>query len=321
MECMLRLAGTRVWHPFASWLVLCGTAATSFAQSGSMGELGARLAPAYAQMQNLTLVPDLSTAHYRVDDGSGRMHVDVTRLGYETPVADLGQGSALLARLTAGHLRMTTDLPVAVSGPGNVATQWSAYGISGGVAGRFELGHGVTVVPALDAGLTRLANQSDYSGSGVLLQPFLDGPIFNWNSDAWVLTPHLGIDWVPDTPGRRIAVHAHTAWSRVATYGESDRARRFTETAGVYSVRAEHAMPTTLRLFERQVEWALFGGHSGFLGPGRSTLGFSSVAEVGIGLQVPLSSKSEASKRLRVGFSYLFGTHVRGWTVSMGLPY
>lgn len=291
------------------------------AQTADLADLNARLAPAYAQMLNLTLVPDLSTAHYRVDSDGQRLALDMTRFGREIPVAPLGDNAELLARVTAGYLRMTTSFPVSNPSAGNVATRWMAYGFSGGLAVRFDVREGLAIVPALDAGLTRLSNRTGYTGGAVVSQPFLDGQIFNWDSDAWIVTPHLGIDWVPALPGRRVTLHAHTAWSRIATYGESGGGKHFSEAAGVYSLRADHAMPTNLTLFDRQVEWAIFGGHSGFLGPRRSMLGFSSVAELGIGMQAPLAAGSDASKRLRIGISYLFGAHVRGWTANLGLSY
>lgn len=293
----------------------------AWAQSADLAELNARLAPAYAQMLTLTLLPDLSTAHYRVNDAGQRIDLDMTRLGAESVLGTVGDHAQLLGRFTGGYLRMTTSLPVSVPGTGNVSTRWTAYGLSGGLAVKFDIGHGVTLVPAFDAGVTRLSNRTGYSGAAVAFQPLFDGTVFNWDSDAWIVTPHLGIDWVPDIPGRRITVHAHTAWSRIETYGESDPARSFRENSAVYSLRADHALPTTMTLFDRQIEWALYGGYSGFMGPRRSILGFSTVSEVGIGMQAPLAAGSDASKRLRIGVSYLFGQNVHGWTVSVGLSY
>lgn len=300
--------------------------AVVLAQSASVTDVGVRLAPAYAQMLNLTLVPDISTARYTVDDGRNAMVVDVTRFPVAFKLKPLGDNADLYARATGGRLEARATFPVTFFGPGGattggVATRWTAYGLSAGLGAKVRLGQGFTVEPALDVGVTRLVNGADYSGSGVLLQPVFDGTLFNWGADAWVATPQLGFAWKSDTPGRDLQVQGHVAWSRIASYGESVPAHRFNESAGVWSLRGAYSVPTRWRALDRPLEGVVYGGYSGFFGPHRSALGFSSVSEIGLGVQAPLATSSEQSRRLRVGASYLFGPHLRGWAVSFGMNY
>jgi hypothetical protein len=89
----------------------------------------------------------------------------------------------------------------------------------------------------------------------------------------------------------------------------------------VYSIRAEYAAPTRMQLLERSLDWVAYGGYAGFFGDNRDALGFTSVAEVGGGMEAPLSASGKNSNRVRLGASYLFGPNVKGWTISLGLRY
>lgn len=297
------------------------TATAVRAQSTAVTDFGIRLAPAYAQMLNLTIVPDLSTARYTVGGSGSDLRIDVTRLGHEAHWRSIGDETDLYARVTGGYVRFKSTLEATVPSPGAVATRWTAYGLTGGLAAKRALGHGVTVMAGLDAGAMRLMNDADYTGGATVLRPTFDGPIFNWGIDAWVLTPQVALGWDPEVSGRTINLQGHLAWSRIATYGESRPEHRFTEGAGVWSIRAEHAAPTGSTVLDRPLDWIVFGRHSGFFGPDRGVLGFSSVSEAGIGLQVPIKASSDASQRIRLGASYLFGPNVRGWAATLGMGF
>lgn len=74
-----------------------------------------------------------------------------------------------------------------------------------------------------------------------------------------------------------------------------------------------------MKLAEHPLDGMLFGGDAGFFGPNRDALGFKSVAELGAGVEVPLATGANASSRVRLGASYLFGPRVEGWSVTLGL--
>jgi hypothetical protein len=104
-----------------------------------------------------------------------------------------------------------------------------------------------------------------------------------------------------------------------SSFGESDPIQEFAESVGVYSIRLEHTAPSGMRLLERPLDWLLYGGYASFFGANRDVLGFSSVGEVGGGVEFPLWSKEEDSKRVRLGGGYLIGPNVTGWAVMLGL--
>lgn len=281
---------------------------------------GSRLGSGYAQVLNVAATPDLTAAHYDVQSGSG-LRIDVVRLPYESRWRALSSVADLYWRVVGSYLQMGHDFGAGsqVSGPGNIASTWSAYSATGGLLAKIRLGQGFTLMPAVDVGLARLNNRAGYEGAAVALRPALDGLLFNWHTNAWVVTPNLGLEWTVEEGGRKVTVTGHVGWSRITSFGESDPVQSFAESAGVYSMRIEHTAPSGLSAFHRRLEWVLYGGYSGFYGPNRNALGFTSVGEIGGGIEAPLRTDEEDSKRVRMAGSYLLGSHVTGWTISVGL--
>jgi hypothetical protein len=177
------------------------------------------------------------------------------------------------------------------------------------------------VEPAFDVSLARLLNDASYHGSAAPLQPLLDGPLLNWHTSAWLATPNLGLGWSHTYAGNRtVSVRGHVAWTWVNSFGESDPVLRFRETAGTYSARAEYLAPLGLEVAGRGLQYVVNAGYGGFFGANRDALGFTSVAEVGLGLEVPWHA-SPQSMRWRVTTRYLFGADVRGWSVGLAIVY
>jgi hypothetical protein len=106
-----------------------------------------------------------------------------------------------------------------------------------------------------------------------------------------------------------------------AHFDASDVAQSFNETANVYALRADYSRPAGMILAARPLNWVLSGGYAGFVGPNRATLGFSSVAEIGAGLELPVSTDRPQSERARLAAGFLFGPDVRGWTVGVSIQY
>lgn len=298
-------------------------AAPAAAQSSRDIIAGARLAPGYAQILNLAATPDISAAKYRVTDDSSQLSINVLRLPYESRWLALSDNSDLYWRVAGGYLTTSSDFPTnsPTSGSGSISSTWSAYSLTGGLLAKIRFGEGFTLVPALDMGAALLDNQADYAGGAIALQPALDGLLFNWRSNAWLVTPNVGLEWTHANADRKYSVRGHVAWSWISSFAETDPVLKFNETAGVYSIRAERVAPTGKSIFDRSLGWVLFGGYAGFFGPNRNALGFTSVAEVGLGLEAPLSTSADKPERLRVGASYLFGPNVTGWTISAGMKF
>jgi hypothetical protein len=282
----------------------------------------ARLGSGYAQMIELAATPDLSAASYEVTGSEPRPTLDVLRLPYRSRWRALSPESDLYWTATAGYLRYAATLPYFLEGfgAGGVSGRWAAASGEGGLLVRYRLGAGFTLEPELMLGLARLENRASYSGSAAVLAPLLDGLAFNWRTNAWLATPGIALAWERADAGRRILVRAHVAHSWIASLRESEPALDFRETANAYSLRIEAAVPTGLSPGGRNLDGVLYASQAGTFGANRDALGFDAVSEVGAGLQWRPPGGVPAGP-VRLSASVLFGPDVRGWTVSLSLPY
>lgn len=283
----------------------------------------ARLGVGYAQMIGLTATPDVSAASYEISSSDPKPKLDVFRVPYQARWLTLSPDADLYWTVAGGYLRFKDEFPVAANPPatGSIGSRWTAYSASGGLLAKIRLGHDLTLEPALDFALARLENGASYDGTASALQPLLDGPLFNWQTNAWLMTPSVGLAWAPPIDAGKINVRGHVARSWIRSFDESAALQSFSESANIYSIRVDYAQPTSYRIADRAVSWVAYGGYAGFFGANRNALGFTSVAEIGGGIEAPLHTDRAHSERLRLAAGYLFGSDVRGWTIGLSVEF
>lgn len=301
------------------------TSAASVAAQSVRDVIGAsRLGSGYSQMLSLSATPDISSAHLDISDGAVPQSLTVTRIPYEGSLVTLSDRNSIGWRVSGGYFREKDEF--ASNAPngaaGSVSSKWSAFSATGGLFLKSKLGYGFTFEPGVDLSVARLLNDASYAGVATGLKSAFDGPLFNWHENAWLITPNAVLEWSTNlAPAKTLTVRGHVAWSWISSFDESDPLLRFRETAGSWSVQSTYSAPTGARLLARPLNYVVNAGYGGFFGPNRSALGFSTLANVGGGFEIPLSRDDAQSKRLQVGAAYLFGPHVKGWTVSLGLTY
>jgi hypothetical protein len=283
----------------------------------------ARLGAGYAQMINLSATPDLSAASYRIDGMDPGADLEVLRLPYQAKWLPLSAAADLYWRIEAGWLQFRQDLPFnsALDAPGSFDSKWSTYSIGAGLLAKVRLGNGFSLEPAVDVALARLQNRTTYNGSASILQPVLDGLLFNWNADAWLFTPGVALEWTDTVSAGTARVRGHVARSWITSFGETDPVQHFSEATNIYSVRVEYVQPAGWKAFERPLSWVAYGSYAGFFGANRDVLGFDAVAELGGGLELPVTPDAPKAERLRLQAAYLVGSGVHGWTVGLGMQY
>lgn len=283
----------------------------------------ARLGTGYAQMISLSATPDLSAASYRINAIDPSAELDVLRLPYQAKWLPLSDDTDLYWKVEGGWLQYQQDFPwnPAPGTAGTFGSTWKAYSAGAGVLAKVRLGSGFSIEPALDLALARLQNRTSYGGSAAVLQPVLDGLLFNWSADAWLVTPGIALEWTDSVGEGAVRVRGHVARSWIASFDETDPVQRFRDATNVYSLRADYVHPTEWKAFERPISWVTYGSYAGFFGANRNALGFDAVAEVGGGLELPLQPDAPRAERVRLQAAYLFGSGVRGWTVGLGMQY
>jgi hypothetical protein len=311
----------------ARFLVAClaVTSSASLMAQSSRDIIGAaRLGSGYAHILNLTATPDISSSHLDISDDAVPHSLTITRIPYEGSLVTFSDRNSVGWRVSGGYFREKDEFAVdAPNGAaGSIASKWSAFSATGGLFLKSRLGYGFTFEPGVDFSVARLLNDASYAGAATGLKPVLDGPLFNWHENAWLITPNAALEWSTSlAPGQQLTVRGHVAWSWISSFDESDPLLRFRQTAGSWSVQSTYSAPTGAQLFARPLNYVIDAGYGGFFGPNHDALGFSTLANVGAGFEFPLSKDNPQSKRVRAGAAYLFGPHVKGWTVSLALTY
>ncbi len=285
---------------------------------------GARLGAGYAQMIGIAATPEIAAASYEIDSSAAtNPTLDVFRLPYRSRFATLAEGVDLYWTVAGGYLRFKDDFPVtlASSATGSIASKWTAYSASGGLLVKARLGNGFTLEPALDLGVARLDNSASYDGAASALQPLFDRLLFGWRTDAWLVTPSVGLEWRGAAGDAKLSAVGRVARTWIKSFDETDPVQAFSEAANTYVVRGDYTRPTGLQVFDRSLNWVVYAGYAGFFGANRSALGFSSVADVGGGVELPIHADRPTGERLRFAAGYLFGPDVRGWTAGVSIQY
>ena len=284
---------------------------------------GARLGAGYAQIIGLAATPDIAAASYEIDSTANKPTLDVFRLPYQSRWLALAQEADLYWRVAGGYLRLKDDFAVNLppGDSGTIGSKWTAYSASGGLLAKIRLGGGFSLEPALDVGVARLENGASYGGSASSLQPLLDGLLFNWQTNAWLVTPSIGLEWSAAIGDAKTTVRGHVARSWIDSFDESDSTQSFSEAASIYSFRADYAHPAGLSIADRPLNWVVYGGYAGFFGANSDALGFRSVAEIGGGFELPLYADQPRAERVRLAAGYLFGPDVNGWTIGLSIQY
>jgi len=284
---------------------------------------GARLGAGYAQIIGLAATPDIAAASYEIDSSAKKPTLDVFRLPYQSRWLALSQETDLYWRVAGGYLRLKEDFAISLApgDSGTIGSKWTAYSASGGLLAKVRLGNGFTLEPALDVGVARLENGASYGGAATALQPLLDGLLFNWQTNAWLVTPSIGLGWATANDDARTTVRGHVARSWISSFDESDPAQSFREAANIYSIRADYSKPAGFTIAERALNWVIYAGYAGFFGAKSDALGFTSVAEIGGGIELPIHTDRPQSERVRFAAGYLFGPDVTGWTVGLSVQY
>jgi hypothetical protein len=284
---------------------------------------GARLGAGYAQMIGTAAVPGISSANYDIDSEGGSPTLNVVRVPYEHRWTPLSDNADLYWTAAGGYMRFKNEFSLDLFRPsdGGISARWTGYSASGGMLARVRLGEGFTLEPAIDLGLARLESSAGYSGAAAILQPSLDGLLFNWGMNAWLVTPSIGLDWGTSVYDGKLSTRGRVARSWISSFDEPDPVLAFAEAVNIYSVSADYARGTSWRLFDRQVSWVLRAGFFGFFGPNRDALGFDSAAEIGGGFEVPIAADIPEGKRLRLVGAYLIGPDLKGWSVGLSVKF
>jgi len=272
----------------------------------------------YTHILNFFIEPDISASTYDVDDDeNSQLNIYKFPLQKRYPLNDKGldiafRGVASYATLDMDHSILEDNI---------VDSQWKAYSASLGTGLFIPVAPDLTFVTAADFGLSHMKNSSNYSGMQPTdLTSILDGILYNWNTDAWIGSFVLGLDYELQFAGDYdLDIKGRYTYSHVASFNGSHEFPSFTGSAQTTSVAANFTHPLGFSLSENPFFGVAHLGATAFLGENRDALGFDSFAELGYSVKVNISQLDFFLKSLRLGYQWSVGENVTGHTILFGL--
>jgi len=286
--------------------------------STDLGSLGT----AYAAMANFAVVPDISTATYRIDDGSADdPELSVRKIPLKFYFADPAANWQPFLQVNLAYQDLDAGFRFLPGEGVNTSWQTRALSLAGGLD--IPLNDQLTFTPAFDIGIIDLENNASYFGaiSSGVLRPAFKGLLFDWDAKARLLGASVSLDYRNEFAGKDLRLHTTLTNNHVESFSESSRAIGFSEGVTTLTVDGELVIPTSLTLFERPVSVVPQANYSTFLGGDRDQLGFSDFVKLGVAGEIDISNLDYGIKKLRLGLEVVKGSDVDGIVFELGYRY
>lgn len=273
----------------------------------------------FAALMALTLSEEVSTATFRVDNGTSVS--DDTRFwnlrlpwSHDLP---LGSGPDSLRISAAGGLLSAEDhiFIETTSGTATVDEDWLVVGGELGLGWTHRVGRGWAVRPGASLALSYMRNDAKYNDVGrAELAPLIEEVLVNW--DAWAATGTATLTVERPRDPRKLSTGwiGRGALARTRVFGATSDVQEGIDSSQFLVMRGELGGPTEWSRHGEPLSWDVFAGWSGLYGVDEDTLGFDQVFELGAGLSLRISPRIPP---LRLGAAWLTGPDIRG--VSLGI--
>lgn len=280
------------------------------------------LGAGYAALVNFAVAPDISTARYSIDgDGGEEPELQVTRVPLRKMFATRDNGWTPFVQGNFSY--QVFDAGFALGEGERIDAEWKSLGATISLGAEIPIGEHFRLLPVIDAGLVRLENSARYTGdlANLLLRPVLQGVLFDWDSDAWVLGASLSFDY--DRPFERFGMKVHGSLTHqyVDSHGASSPFIGFSNHVTTLNVQAESKHPTGKSFFGYPLSLVAHLGSTHLFGGHRDALGFEQFLDGGLALEADVSEKGWRVQGLRLGAKLIAGKDVSGWGLILGFRY
>lgn len=274
----------------------------------------AHLSSAYASIINFSSEPDISSSRLWIDDGSddsARMAVTKLPLRHEFKIKKHPWKPLVQATIARLKLEQTLDLDT----ENRIESEWESYSATLGGGVRIPLSKHWSILPAIDGGYAHLKNKANYHGPiADTLKPLVDGKLFGWNADAWLINGHLALFY--NHQFGKLAVDAHVGGTvgHIESYDTTHVLQEFSETIGTVHLKIDGAYPLGISLFSDPLSIVGHFGNSTIVTEQHSDL-VSSIYETGLSLQADIERYDLPLKKVGLGAKILWGNDVVGWSL------
>ena len=278
-----------------------------------------------AGVLNVTISPDVAAANYDVTNNSdSAREMSTFKIPLGTSFALSRPGWELVLSGNLGYLQ-AKDEAFAVLTDYDLDTKfdikWTAYTAQGGLGLKVPVTKAVYLYPHAAVAYSYLKNRADYPSSRAkqLLDPLFNGIITDFDVQSMTYSAALGLGYEETLGVVDVSLRGMFTYAYTDSFKQTHDVQSISEDTETLVVRLETRAPTGLSIAGHGVRWLGLAGYTTFFGPNRDALGFSYIAEVGLGFDIDISTENNFLDHIGLRGSYLFGDDMTGWQV--GLAY
>ena len=275
------------------------------------------LAANYAALINFASEPSISSSHLWInDDPEAKAKLGVTKFPLYHEFKLENHEWRPFVQVTFGYLKMDQQLDI-LNDTETVNPSWKSYSATTGGGVHLPLSEHWSILPAGDVGYAHLSNKARYSGpiGNSILKPTLEGKLFDWFADTWLMNAHLSLKYERMFEKLKITSSVGGTYSYIQSFDSTSSFQNIREHVGSIHIKADGTYPLGLSPWGNPLSIIGHLGNTTLIGENRNALGFSSVNEVGLSLLVDFSQYEWKVKRLSVGLMGLWGKNVYGWSL------
>ena len=196
-----------------------------------------------------------------------------------------------------------------------VSTKWRTYGGLLGAGLELPVAKDLSVTPLLDLGLSRIENNTNYSGPGAALAAGLaDGIAFNWDALAFTYGGAIRTDWRRQLgPEHVLQLTGRYDVRWTETIDEDDAAQDFLARSQLITLHGDVTGPTGMNMFDQSVDWQLSAAYRGF--PEATLFGVNQYVQLGGSLLFHTGDRIPNAKGFAVSAAGMLGENFHGWTI------
>lgn len=270
----------------------------------------------YAQMLNLFTSPSISASLLELDDG---LEYDILKLPLQLELPPNKRGWQWVLRGTLS--KASAEGNASIFEDEIIDTRWEAYSGELGAGLIVPLTGGLSLFAAGELGISRLENEADYNGplGNLILAPVADGVIFNWDTNARILSATLGFRQRWKLRERyELALNSYYTFSHIASYSESGDLPSFSEDTGTLAATIDFRHPYAATIADMPLFGVAHIGGTTFVGENREALDFTHFYELGYSLGLDLPESNRFFESLSLGYQWNFGSDVEGFSILFG---